>query len=428
MGWVNGSFGGGRRFLARFVGERRGNVAIIFGLSLIPLLIAAGAAVDLSRALVVRARLAQALDAAGLAAGATPNLSLSQMQDLATKYFNANYPADKLGVPGAIQVSVTNKVVTMSATAELQTSLMYLVGIDHLNVGVSNEITAESKGLELAMVLDTTGSMASSGKIEALRSAATDLVNILSGGNNFPTKLKIGLVPFAMTVRLDPTAAVNSDWMDTDGNASNAQLNFSGGKYAYWMYTDSGGLSNTSWLGCVEAPNWLDGDGHGADGRKCRSKWVPWFQLASPNINDPENPSNPLCHRHRQFQSVGRRFQFHQYIVIPNTNIWCSSLTQNTTNISVERHADDQQPRPLDRDGAGRDVELGHAADTPSASTAYWVIRNSSGTIKLATSAANAMAGTAVNITAVGSGTLSLTGAAYTNDTLLIVSAWLCDG
>lgn len=190
MGWVKGLLGGCGRLLLRFAGEKRGNVAIIFGLSLIPLLVAAGAAVDLSRALVVRARLAQALDAAGLAVGATPNLTQTQMQDLATKYFNANYPAEKLGVPGAIQVSVSNKVVIMSATAQLQTSLMYLVGIDHLNVGVSNEITAESKGLELAMVLDTTGSMSSSGKIEALRSAATELVDILSGGNNFPVKLK----------------------------------------------------------------------------------------------------------------------------------------------------------------------------------------------------------------------------------------------
>jgi Flp pilus assembly protein TadG len=431
MGWVNGFVGGCGRFLARFAGAKRGAVAIIFALSLIPLLVAAGAAVDLSRALVVRGRLAQALDAAGLAVGATVNLNLTQMQDLATKYFNANYPADKLGVPGAVVVALNGKIITMTATAQLQTTLMYLVGINYLNVGVANEITRETKGLELAMVLDTTGSMASSGKIEALRSAATDLVNILRGGNDFPDKLKIGMVPFAMAVRLDAVAAVNGGWIDTTGTSSTAQLNFTGNKHAYWMYTDAGGLSNTSWLGCVVArPNRLDETDTAPAGGAPDTRWVPWFQPAQPNIADPENPTNPYVTDVVNTNQAGITTNFtNQYIVIPNLTVWQGSLTQNSTNISTGSDTFTLSSHGLSTAMGPVMVSSSNTLPNPlSASTNYWVIRTGTNSLKLATSAANASAGTAVNVTNTGSGTLSFTGASYQSDTLLVKAHGMATG
>ncbi|MBI1238321.1 MAG: hypothetical protein GC199_03155, partial [Alphaproteobacteria bacterium] len=47
------------RFLRRFLGSKAGNIAMIYGLAAIPVLTAAGSAIDMSRALVVRSRLAQ---------------------------------------------------------------------------------------------------------------------------------------------------------------------------------------------------------------------------------------------------------------------------------------------------------------------------------------------------------------------------------
>jgi Flp pilus assembly protein TadG len=76
--------------LKRFFRSSRGNVAITFALCAIPLVVGAGAAVDLSRALIVRGRLVHALDAAALAVGKTPNLTVDEAKDLATKFFNAN--------------------------------------------------------------------------------------------------------------------------------------------------------------------------------------------------------------------------------------------------------------------------------------------------------------------------------------------------
>ena len=64
----------------RQLAERRdGAVAIIFGLCAIPAIIAAGMAIDVGRAYMVKIRLGAALDAAALAVGSATNQTQSQL-------------------------------------------------------------------------------------------------------------------------------------------------------------------------------------------------------------------------------------------------------------------------------------------------------------------------------------------------------------
>ncbi len=194
------------------------NVAMIFALALMPMMAATGAAVDLSRALWVRARLSQALDAAGLAVGATPNLDPAQTTDLATKYFDANYPTQDLGTPGPLSVDVQGNVVNLAATAALNTTIMGLFGVDHLNVGVTSQITRESKNLEIAVALDTTGSMCTphstpcptstytDTRIAALKDAANQLIDLVVQDVQTPTYSKMAIVPWAVAVNVGGVA------------------------------------------------------------------------------------------------------------------------------------------------------------------------------------------------------------------------------
>ena len=67
--------------------------------------------------------------------------------------------------------------------------------------------------VELALMLDTTGSMADSAgggktKIQALKDAANNLIDILIPDSGTP-HAKIGLAPFAPTVKLSDTQVVN---------------------------------------------------------------------------------------------------------------------------------------------------------------------------------------------------------------------------
>jgi Flp pilus assembly protein TadG len=113
-----------------FARSERANVAMIFGLSLVPLSIAAGAGLDYSRALLVHAQLITALDAAGLAVGATQGLSQSQMQTMAQQYFDANYKLDSsYGSPTQVVVNETGQQVTVSCSDAMPTTLMNIVGV-----------------------------------------------------------------------------------------------------------------------------------------------------------------------------------------------------------------------------------------------------------------------------------------------------------
>jgi Flp pilus assembly protein TadG len=211
--------------VAEFARARRGNVAMIFALSLIPITVAAGAGLDLSRALMERARLAEALDAAGLAVGATQNLSTDQIQKLATAYFDANYTVDpSFGARPDLQVTPGDGNVTLSATVNMPTTLMHVVGINTLSVGYSSKIVWGQTKLWVSLVLDNTGSMTQTdktgtSKISALQTATNQLLATLQKAAANPGDVKVAIIPFSKDVNVG-TSQVNASWIDwTDWEA-----------------------------------------------------------------------------------------------------------------------------------------------------------------------------------------------------------------
>lgn len=210
------------RFLREWRVARGGNFAVIFALSAIPVLVSLGAAIDLSRAYVVQSRLRMALDSAGLAVGSDPSLTLAQMKTKAQAFFDANYPADKMGVPGTINVSSSNQVITLSVTANMPTTVMSLVGKNNIQIAASSEITREGKKLEVALVLDNTGSMNSSGKMTALKTASKNLITILQNSGAQPGEIKVSIVPFTVDVRVGSNLK-NANWLKWKWTTSKIQ-------------------------------------------------------------------------------------------------------------------------------------------------------------------------------------------------------------
>jgi Flp pilus assembly protein TadG len=215
-----------------FMRNRRGNVAMIFALTLVPMMIAAGAGVDLTRALVVRSRLAEALDAAGLAVGATQGLTTAQIQQLAQNYFNQNYTADSsYGTPVAITVAQGTNQVTLSTSVSMPTDVIRVADIlspgqfDSINVGYSSTVVWGQTKLWVSLVLDNTGSMCEPDanpcpgdtntniKINALKAATHSLLTTLQNASANPGDVKVAIVPFAKDVNVG-TAYVNASWID----------------------------------------------------------------------------------------------------------------------------------------------------------------------------------------------------------------------
>jgi Flp pilus assembly protein TadG len=189
------------RLLKRFGCNRRGAVAIIFALCLIPLCLAGGAAIDLGRAYLVKSRLGYALDAAGLAVGAATTNDEDELAVIMQSFFDANYPAAELGVPVVPTLVLTDSEVSLYATADVDTTLMNVVGINSLTVSAETLIIRETKGLEVALVLDNTGSMGTF-KMNDLKDASGIFLDILFGDDDENDLLKVAVVPFSGSVNV----------------------------------------------------------------------------------------------------------------------------------------------------------------------------------------------------------------------------------
>ena len=238
-----------RTFTGRWARDKRGSYAVIFAISLVPILIAIGAAIDLSQAYMVKQRLTRALDAAGLAVGGVTGQSTSQIQALAQSYFTANYPAGKTGTPASIVVTPNGNVVTLSVSATMPTSIMGVIGVNTLNIGARSQITRMGKKLEVALVLDTTGSMASSSKLSTMKTAAKDLITKVSAAAVNAGDVKIAIVPFTVDVKVGTTYKT-ATWIKWDWTTSKTQ-SCTGNWYNQTCTDKTYNISSSTWKGCV---------------------------------------------------------------------------------------------------------------------------------------------------------------------------------
>lgn len=199
-------FGNGWRpigSLRRFAREERGNAAVVFALVLLPLLASTGLALDSLLAFTVQERLQRSVDAAGLAAGSTPD-PINIVAD-ARAYFRANFdaaPGLATAADPTVQVSTDATEITVTASATMPTRFMRLFGQDSVTVNARSVIERENREMELALVLDNTGSMKDNGKFAAMRNAALELVNTIYRDQDQHSNLLVAVVPYVATVNI----------------------------------------------------------------------------------------------------------------------------------------------------------------------------------------------------------------------------------
>jgi Flp pilus assembly protein TadG len=159
-------------FLRRFTRDRRGNVAIIFALSIIPCIFLTGMALDFTSASQKRVILNSAADAAALAA-VTPTMmgqSNTNAQTAATNIFNATAS----GVTGVTAVTPTinvttsllTRTVTVSYTAQSTNSFPNVLGLvtgatqaSWSISGSSQATSSTSPNINFYLLLDNSPSM-----------------------------------------------------------------------------------------------------------------------------------------------------------------------------------------------------------------------------------------------------------------------------
>jgi len=210
--------------LSRFRRETRANVAVIFSLALVPLFAMIGGAVDYSRATKVQARLQAALDAASLAvAKDSRRLGATDLQAAANRAFAGNFTADGDTQLNALRLTKDGNTIRLEIDGRVLTSVSTAVGIDSIPVYVVSQTTWNEPRIEIALVLDNTGSMGWSGKMEALKKAARDLIDELEATRVSTDQVKIGIVPFDTQVNIG-TAFRDENWLRFDGTGLSSSV------------------------------------------------------------------------------------------------------------------------------------------------------------------------------------------------------------
>jgi len=234
-----------------YINHERGLAAVMFALMIPAIFAAAGIVVDLSTAYNAKNRLGNALDKAVLAVGSSSGTT-QQLTDRFNNFFNANYPVGKYGAPFNVTLTVNGSVMTATASAAVPTTFMSIVGINNINVGGTSQVVRTLAGVEAVLVLDTTGSMAGN-NIAALKTAATNFINIMFTSISDVRYIKIGIVPWSDNVN------VGSYGMGLNPNGS-----YYGAPFVSTPLTDAYvspassityGPGPLQWGGCVMEPN-----------------------------------------------------------------------------------------------------------------------------------------------------------------------------
>jgi hypothetical protein len=183
--------------LRSFYRNDSGGVAVMFGLALVPILIAVGASVDYARVAAARTAAQAAADSAALGVASTAEGSKKELERLANHFADAKL-LGTLGSSGKLtqfSYQESDRTVELVVAGKIKSSILGIIGIDDLAYSATARAVRATQGaVELVLVLDNTWSM-SGEKLDALKSASTELVKLLK--EDPKADVKIGLVPYA---------------------------------------------------------------------------------------------------------------------------------------------------------------------------------------------------------------------------------------
>ncbi len=192
-------FAKARSALRRYRQNEDGTAIVLLGFAIFVLVGSAGLAFDAGRGYMLNARLSQAVDAAALAGGRSLSIGGGgDYESVILKYFKANLPDGYMGaeVPDpTINLNADGDQIEVIATANVPTTLMRVLGSKSMDIAARAVVHRAVKGLEVALVLDNSGSM-SGGKMTDLKDSSKLLVDILYGDNETVEDLYMSVVPF----------------------------------------------------------------------------------------------------------------------------------------------------------------------------------------------------------------------------------------
>lgn len=184
--------------------NREGNVAIIMGIAIVPILVLVGIAIDLQNTNTSRSFIQYSIDNAVIAGAREMQAGASEEEITAyiNKFVDGVVKAKNYAITcKPVEVTYTNGKQNIDATIKCaqETTLTALIGYQHLDFTVTSGSTYGIGNVDVSMVFDVSGSMGWSGKMGALKDAAQDAVDILlpTGASEDMGDVRIAMVSYS---------------------------------------------------------------------------------------------------------------------------------------------------------------------------------------------------------------------------------------
>ncbi|NCO21596.1 MAG: hypothetical protein GW905_06245 [Rhodobacterales bacterium] len=259
-----------RTLAARLIRDEDGSM-LLFGLYLfMGIMLIGGISVDIMRNEYTRLRLQNTVDTAVLAAA-----DLDQRLDpraVVTDYFDKAGMAGYLGTINVVE-SINSRTVTATSSVDVGTLFVNTLGVDSLAARALGTAREEISDIEIAMVLDVSGSMGWGTRLGEMKQAATNFVNtVLSDERSVAGEgeVSVSIVPYSTQVNIGKTV---TDQMDLSYRQD----------YSHCVDFESGDFSTTALPGA---------------NRNQTGHFDPWTRTSPPAAfvcrNDPAFQVHPL--------------------------------------------------------------------------------------------------------------------------------------
>jgi hypothetical protein len=192
--------------LSRFFNDRRAAVAPLLALAAVPILGAASAAVDFSRASNVRTAMQAALDSTALMlAKEERSVAGTATAAQATSYFTSMFTHAELAdleIKAAVATGSNGMTVALTAAGSLKTRFMSALGIPTMNIAARAEAAAYNDGFGCVLALDASasGAITAQGNTSvaltdcSLYDNSADLAALKAGGSAKIVARSVGVV------------------------------------------------------------------------------------------------------------------------------------------------------------------------------------------------------------------------------------------
>jgi Flp pilus assembly protein TadG len=325
--------------LRRARGDERGAIAVQFALLLIPIAIITFGLIDISRVSVQKRQMQDALDAATLMAArssATTNDGLNTV-GYAALQTELSGTGVALGPNNASFVlGAQNTVVGTITNVRIMPIISNLWSTGDSLVSASSTVSRSVNKLEVALVLDNTGSMgsrlgtSSQTKIAALTTASQSLVTTLSAAAARASEtdaVKISVVPFSMTVNVGSTYQGQTSWL-----VGKMPVGYGSGTDVFATSQDRFTLLSNlglTWSGCVESrPAPYDVTDASPSSSIANSMFIPFFAPDEPDDNVVNTTTSSSSSKYRDVKSVSNTSY-------PINNNWLPDQTAPTGTLST---------------------------------------------------------------------------------------------